>query len=144
MLMLEPGKSDLADASLRPADVEISDIAAAAEGGARSLEYMVREVHARLADRLSQAVGPQGAIPTTFFVGILLLICPQSSSISVHFLHPESIFLATCIFSSASMCYNMKVPREVHCYPGFFRLTMQSLIMLRACRARHKASGPSS
>lgn len=77
MLMLEPGKSDLADASLRPADVEISDIAAAAEGGARSLEYMVREVHARLADRLSQAVGPQGAIPTTFFVGILLLICPR-------------------------------------------------------------------
>ncbi|CAL8468618.1 g8158 [Coccomyxa elongata] len=60
MLMLEPGKSDLADASLRPADVEISDIAAAAEGSARSLEYMVREVHARLADRLSQAVGPQG------------------------------------------------------------------------------------
>lgn len=63
MLMLEPGKSDLADASLRPADVDISDIAAAAEGGARSLGYVVREVHARLADRLCPAVGIQGALP---------------------------------------------------------------------------------
>ncbi len=58
--MLEPGKSDLAHASLQPADVDISDIAAAAEGGARSLEYVVREVHARLADRLCLPLGIQG------------------------------------------------------------------------------------
>ena len=45
--MLEPGKSDVAHASLQPPDVDISDIEAAAVGGARSLSFVVREVHAR-------------------------------------------------------------------------------------------------
>ncbi|EIE22415.1 hypothetical protein COCSUDRAFT_53805 [Coccomyxa subellipsoidea C-169] len=67
-LMLEPGKADVANASLQPPDVDISDIAAAAEGGARSLSFVVREVHARLADQLSRAADiggtqPQGSQP---------------------------------------------------------------------------------
>ncbi len=62
-LMLEPGKADVANARLQPPDVDISDIAVAAEGGARSLSFVVREVHARLADQLSRAADIGGTQP---------------------------------------------------------------------------------
>lgn len=52
--MLEPSSARLAHADLLPADVDISDIEAASEGGARSLGFVVREVHARLACHLQR------------------------------------------------------------------------------------------
>ncbi len=76
-LAMEPGRANLAHADLQPAHadlppahadqppahaVDISDIAAAAEGGARSIGFVVREVHARMSDRLCRAVHIRGAL----------------------------------------------------------------------------------
>ncbi len=51
-LTFAPGTARLACASLLPADVDISDIAAVAKGGARGLAFVVTESQARLAGRL--------------------------------------------------------------------------------------------
>jgi hypothetical protein len=51
-LHLKPGSTQLAHAELMPAEIDITDIDAAAEGGAQGLSFVVREVHARLASQL--------------------------------------------------------------------------------------------
>ena len=61
-LRLEPGSAALRAAELAPADVGVADIEAAAKRGARGLDFVVREVHARLAAHLgaAAAAGDQG------------------------------------------------------------------------------------
>ena len=55
MLALAAGSASLAGAELSPADVNISDIAEAAQRGCGGFEFVVREVHARLATRMRRA-----------------------------------------------------------------------------------------
>ena len=54
-LQLGDGNGKLADAGLSPPSVDISDIVAAAQHGCGGFEFVVREVHARLAARMHRA-----------------------------------------------------------------------------------------
>lgn len=54
-LQLCDGDGKLADAGLSPPSVDISDIVAAAQRGCGGFEFVVREVHARLATRMHRA-----------------------------------------------------------------------------------------
>lgn len=54
-LALDASSATLAAAGLTPADVDISDIVVAAQRGCGGFEFVVREVHARLATRLRRA-----------------------------------------------------------------------------------------
>ncbi len=61
MLALTSGSASLAGAELLPADVDIADIAEAAQRGCGGFEFVVREVHARLATRMRRAALIKGA-----------------------------------------------------------------------------------
>lgn len=80
---LQPAHVALAHADLQPAHVDISDIAAAAEGGARSISFVMREVHARLSERLCRAMHIQGALlwshPKNLTFPHLLALCQQQT-----------------------------------------------------------------
>ena len=62
-LALASGGASLAGAELSPPDTDISDIVEAAQRGCGGLEFVVREVHARLAIRMRRAALIQGALP---------------------------------------------------------------------------------
>jgi len=53
----------LAGAELSPADVDISDIVKYAQHACRGFEFVVREVHARLATRMRRAALIKGDLP---------------------------------------------------------------------------------
>ena len=59
-LALDASSATLAAAGLTPAEVEILDIVVAAQRGCGGFEFVVREVHARLATRLRRAALIQG------------------------------------------------------------------------------------
>ena len=61
-IALASGSASLASAELAPADVDISDIVEAAQRGCGNLEFVVREVHARLATRMRRAALIRGAL----------------------------------------------------------------------------------
>ena len=54
-LQLGDSSGKLADAGLSPPSVDISDIVAAAQHGCGGFDFVVREVHARLAARMHRA-----------------------------------------------------------------------------------------
>ena len=62
-LALASGSTSLAGAELVPADVDISDIAEAAQRGCGGFGFVVREVHARLATRMRRAALIKGTSP---------------------------------------------------------------------------------
>ena len=65
-LALASGSASLAGAELAPADVDISDVAQAAQRGCGGFEFVVREVHARLATRMRRAALIKGTFLSLF------------------------------------------------------------------------------
>ena len=60
-LQLRPGSTTVVAATLSPPEVAVDDIVAAAEGGAQAHGFIVREVRARLAQRLWRGAIIKGA-----------------------------------------------------------------------------------